>query len=82
MSTGVNNCGTMRDVPNLVDPADLIDAQAVAELLGLSTRTSVSVYQRRYRDMPRPVVDLGRGRPLLWLRSEVEAWAQHRGRPA
>jgi glutathione-regulated potassium-efflux system ancillary protein KefG len=55
---------------------DLIDAHGVAELLGLAQRTSVSVYQRRYTDMPRPVVDLGRGRPRLWLRPEIEAWAK------
>jgi glutathione-regulated potassium-efflux system ancillary protein KefG len=63
-----------------VDTGDLIDAQSVAELLGLAQRTSVSVYQRRYRDMPRPVVDLGAGRPRLWLRSEVQAWAKARRR--
>jgi glutathione-regulated potassium-efflux system ancillary protein KefG len=59
---------------------DLIDAQAVAELLGLSHRNTVSGYQRRYPDMPRPVVDLGRGRPKLWLRQEVEAWTRQRRR--
>lgn len=56
---------------------DLIDAQGVAELIGLSHRNTVSSYQRRYPDMPRPVVDLGRGRPRLWLRSAMEAWAKH-----
>jgi predicted DNA-binding transcriptional regulator AlpA len=63
-----------------VNIEDLIDAQAVAELLGLSQRTSVSVYQRRYADMPRPLVDLGPGRPRLWLRSEIESWARKTGR--
>lgn len=53
---------------------DLIDAQAVAELLGLSHRNTVSSYQRRYPEMPRPAVDLGRGRPRLWLRSEIVRW--------
>jgi predicted DNA-binding transcriptional regulator AlpA len=56
------------------------DAQAVAQILGLAQRTSVSVYQRRYPDMPRPVVDLGRGRRKLWLRSEVIAWGDRTGR--
>ena len=37
-----------------VDTDQLVDAQAVAELLGLAQRTSVSVYQKRYPDMPRP----------------------------
>ena len=35
----------------------------------------MSLYQRRYTDMPRPVVNLGRGRCMLWLRSEMEQWA-------
>jgi glutathione-regulated potassium-efflux system ancillary protein KefG len=26
------------------------------------------------RDMPRPVVDLGEGKPKLWLRPEIERW--------
>ena len=58
----------------MVDTADLVDAHGVAELLGLAHRNSVSAYQRRYPDMPRPVVDLGRGRPRLWLRTDVVAW--------
>jgi glutathione-regulated potassium-efflux system ancillary protein KefG len=57
-----------------IDTEDLVDAVGVAEILGLAKRTSVSVYQRRYPDMPRPVVDLGRGRPQLWSRRAVEAW--------
>ena len=57
-----------------VDTEDLIDAQGVAEMLGLARRTSVSVYQLRYPKMPRPIVDLGRGRPLLWSRKALEKW--------
>jgi predicted DNA-binding transcriptional regulator AlpA len=60
-----------------LDPEDLIDAQGVAELLGLSQRNSVSA-QRRYPGMPRPVVDLGQGRCKLWLRSEIKAWRSER----
>jgi glutathione-regulated potassium-efflux system ancillary protein KefG len=60
---------------DLVDPVDLIDASGVAQALGLANRTSVSVYQRRYPAMPRPVVDLGSGRTKLWLRSAVTSWA-------
>jgi predicted DNA-binding transcriptional regulator AlpA len=63
-------------MPDRVDPADLIDARGVAEVLGLSQPGNVSLYQRRYPDMPRPVVDLGRGRCKLWLRPEVEDWSQ------
>lgn len=62
----------------MVRTEDLIDAQTVAELVGLSQRNTVSQYQRRYTDMPRPVVNLGRGRPKLWLRPEVEAWVTRR----
>jgi glutathione-regulated potassium-efflux system ancillary protein KefG len=53
---------------------DLLDAQAVADLLHLSHSNSVHTYQRRYPEMPRPVIDLGPGRPRLWLRPQVEAW--------
>lgn len=57
-----------------IDPDDLIDATNVAKILGLANRTSVSVYQRRYPAMPRPVVDLGRGRTKLWSRRAVASW--------
>jgi glutathione-regulated potassium-efflux system ancillary protein KefG len=55
---------------------DLIDARDVAEILGLSHPSAVSVYQHRYADMPPPVVDLGRGRPKLWLRPDVQRWSE------
>jgi hypothetical protein len=58
-----------------VDVDDLVDANAAAKLLGLAHRNTVSVYQHRYEDMPRPVVDLGDGRVKLWLYSELELWA-------
>jgi predicted DNA-binding transcriptional regulator AlpA len=61
-------------VPRYLDSEDLVDAQGVAELLGLAQRNTVSAYQRRYPAMPRPVVNLGQGRCKLWLRSEVEQW--------
>ena len=54
---------------------DLLDAQGVADLLGLSHRNTVSQYQRRYGNMPRPVLDLGQGRVKLRLRQEIEEWA-------
>lgn len=66
-------------MPPRVDTDDLIDAQEVAELLGLAQRNSVSLYQRRYADMPRPVVERGGGRTKLWLRSEIERWQAQRG---
>jgi predicted DNA-binding transcriptional regulator AlpA len=60
------------------DPAELTDAQTVAEILGLASRGAVSVYRSRYEDFPAPVIDLGKGRPMLWLRADVEAWARAR----
>ena len=63
-----------------VDVDQLIDSHAVAEILGLAQFNSVSGYQRRYPEMPRPVVDMGRGRCKLWLRHEVEAWAKRTSR--
>jgi glutathione-regulated potassium-efflux system ancillary protein KefG len=59
---------------------DLVDAVAIAGLLGLAHRNAVSTYQKRYPDMPRPVVDLGPGRPRLWLRQEIVKWAKSVGR--
>jgi glutathione-regulated potassium-efflux system ancillary protein KefG len=71
-----------------VDVEDLIDAQEVATILGLAHRNTVSEYQRRYLEMPRPVVDRRGGRLKLWLRPDLERWASHhrdratgRGRP-
>jgi predicted DNA-binding transcriptional regulator AlpA len=58
-----------------VDPADLLDSHGVAEMLGLSSHRSVSTYRLRYADFPTPVVDMGAGRCLLWLRADIEAWA-------
>jgi len=58
-----------------VDIDDLIDAHEVAEILGLSHRNSVSLYQRRYPAMPRPVLERRGGRTKLWLRSEMERWS-------
>lgn len=67
-----------RAMAPMVNTDDLADARELAELLGLSHPNSVSLYQRRYPDMPRPVLDLGRGRPRLWLRPVVEAWLERR----
>ena len=63
-----------------IDRDDLVDAQAVAQILGLAQRNTVSLYQRRYPDMPRPVIDLGRGRCKMWLSSEITDWALRTGR--
>ena len=58
-----------------VDVDDLLDANGVADLLDLAHRNTVSVYQHRYADMPRPVREFGDRRTKLWLRSEIERWA-------
>jgi glutathione-regulated potassium-efflux system ancillary protein KefG len=62
----------------MVNTDDLADAHELAAILGLSHANSVSLYLRRYPDMPRPVVDLGRGRPRLWERDVVLDWARRR----
>jgi glutathione-regulated potassium-efflux system ancillary protein KefG len=62
-----------------VNTEDLIDANDVAQLVGLAHRNTVSQYLHKYPDMPRPVVDLGGTRARLWLRPEIEAWVQQRG---
>jgi hypothetical protein len=64
----------------VVRTEDLADAQELAAMLGLAHPNSVSTYQRRYRDMPRPVLDLGPGRPKLWLRPAVVDWKSGRTR--
>lgn len=77
------NTGQNIEVNPRIDTEDLVDAQGVADILGLrspTARNAISVYQRRYLDMPRPIVDLGKGRPRLWSRKAVEKWARETGR--
>ncbi|MEM8708126.1 MAG: hypothetical protein AAGE98_16805 [Actinomycetota bacterium] len=62
----------------MVNTEELADAREIADMLGLSHPNSVSLYQRRYPEMPRPIIDLGPGRPRLWLRPGIEAWAASR----
>jgi predicted DNA-binding transcriptional regulator AlpA len=61
-----------------VEPDDLIDSHEVAELLGLGSHRSVSVYRARYDDFPDPVIEKGSGKCLLWLRADIETWAAGR----
>lgn len=61
-----------------VHTEDLIDAHDVAEILGLSHPNSLSPYLHRYPGMPKPGVDLGRGRPRPWVRQETGQWADKR----
>ncbi len=74
-SDTVNGCIQMG---KKIDVDDLIDANGVAEMLGLAQRNAVSLYQRRYPDMPRPVVDLGAGRCKLWSKNAIQRWVQSR----
>lgn len=74
----VNACRLGVTLSRYLDADDLIDAQGVAELLGLAQRNTVSAYQRRYPAMPRPVVDLGKGRCKLWLGRDIKRWLTDR----
>jgi predicted DNA-binding transcriptional regulator AlpA len=67
-------------VAKRVDPAALIDAHEAARILGLSRSTSIAVYRKRYEDFPLPRLDLGVGRPALWLRADIVEWARKTGR--
>lgn len=65
-----------RSVNGDVAGLELVTAEEVAELLGLSSHRAVSVYRGRYDDFPEPVIC--KGRCTLWLRSDVEAWRRRR----
>jgi predicted DNA-binding transcriptional regulator AlpA len=68
-------------VDHMIDPNELVDANEVAELLGLSRRQGVSTYRARYEDFPAPVVEKNSGSCTLWHRPDVEAWrASHPAR--
>jgi predicted DNA-binding transcriptional regulator AlpA len=62
-----------------IDLDDLLDAVAVAELLGVSSQTVVATYRRRYDDFPAPVWASRGRRCQLWLRADVERWKASRG---
>jgi predicted DNA-binding transcriptional regulator AlpA len=62
----------------MLNTEELIDSRTLAQMLGLAHPNSVSLYQRRYADMPRPVVDLGTGRPRLWHRPAIAEWMESR----
>ena len=61
-----------------IDTDDLADAAEVANLIGLSNPNGVSVYRRRYEDVPEPVIE--RGACVLWRRSDVDGWSATRAR--
>ena len=59
-----------------IDIDDLLDTLEVADAIGLTSRTAVSVYRSRYADFPTPVIE--KGRCLMWLRQDIEQWAKGR----
>lgn len=60
----------------ILDTDDLVDTEGVADLLGLASRSAVSVYRTRYSDFPAPAVE--RGGCRLWHRDDVLAWKASR----
>lgn len=71
---------TVQGVTRKIDPDDLIDVGEVQALLGLAQPNAVSLYLKRYEDMPRPIVVRSNGKTRLWLRQEIEAWLKTRKR--
>jgi predicted DNA-binding transcriptional regulator AlpA len=65
-----------------VDLDDLLDAAAVAQLIGLGDARSVSTYRNRDDEFPAPVLMSSGGRCQFWLRGDVEAWQQSKRRRA
>ena len=63
---------TLLFVAPRIDPDDLVNAQEVAPIIGLTNPSGVSVYRRRHEDFPAPKVE--KGQCVLWLRSDIEAW--------
>lgn len=57
-----------------VNTDDLVDANEVADILGLTHRNSVSTYLRRYDDFPQPIIERSGGRTRLWVRTDIEHW--------
>lgn len=62
-----------------VEVGDLVGAAEIADLLGLSHSQSVHTLRRRHPAFPAPVRTL-KGGAMIWLWSEVQAWAVTSGR--
>lgn len=56
-----------------VDPADLLTAREVADVLGLKYREAIATYRKRYKNFPEPIVT--KGTCVLWDRRDIEAWS-------
>jgi len=56
---------------------DLVGAYDIAQLLGIRNPENIHYYNRRDDSFPKPVAAIGGPtiKTLVWLRSEVEAWA-------
>jgi predicted DNA-binding transcriptional regulator AlpA len=61
-----------------VDLDDLLDAQAVADMIGLTHRNGVYTYRHRHADFPQPVIT--HGRCYMWHRSDIQRWMRSRGK--
>jgi predicted DNA-binding transcriptional regulator AlpA len=61
-----------------VDLDDLLDARAVADLIGLKNRNGVYTYRSRHADFPVPV--LTHGRCYMWHRGDIRRWMKGRKR--
>jgi predicted DNA-binding transcriptional regulator AlpA len=61
-----------------VDTSELINAQEVAPIIGLTNPNGVSVLRRRHPDFPTPAVE--KGQCVLWLKADIVAWAKARSR--
>ena len=66
------------DADERINPADLVDNREVAKLIGITNPNGVSVYRKRNADFPEPRVE--KRQTVLWLRSEIEAWAKRHNR--
>lgn len=71
--------GARSPTPNRrVALGDLIDAHAVADIIGVHGPRAVSLYRSRYGDFPAPAIELGRG--MLWVRADIMRWAKANNR--
>lgn len=55
---------------------DITDTRGAADILGLAQSDTVHKYRRNYPDFPQPLLNLGAGRCILWLRTDLLAWRE------
>jgi len=68
----------MSEMGRTVDLDNLIDVGAVAELLGLSHKSSVTTYLRRYADFPEPAIEFADGKCRAWVQQDIVDWIADR----